>query len=69
MDDMKMTLEEMISALDGACGRLIVASMSDPTIREAKEMVTKVSLALGEVDTITFVDYGAESEEINEPTE
>lgn len=62
MDDMRMTLDEMISMLDGACGRLIVAAMNDPTIRDAKEMVTKVSLALGEVDAMTFVNYSAESE-------
>lgn len=44
----KMNFEDMISALDGACGRLIVASMSNPEIREAMEMVTNVSLSLGE---------------------
>lgn len=44
----KMSFEDMISALDGACGRLIVASMRNPEIREAMEMVTKVSLSLGE---------------------
>ena len=44
----KMSFEDMISALDGACGRLLVASMRNPEIREAMEMVTKVSLSLGE---------------------
>ena len=44
----KMSFEDMISALDGACGRLIVASMSSREIREAMEMVTNVSLSLGE---------------------
>lgn len=44
----KMSFEDMISTLDGACGRLIVASMRNPEIREAMEMVTKVSLSLGE---------------------
>lgn len=44
----KMSFEEMISLLDGACGRLIVASMASPVVREAKEMITKVSLSLGE---------------------
>ena len=44
----KISFEDMISALDGACGRLIVASMRNPEIREAMEMVTKVSLSLGE---------------------
>lgn len=44
----KMSFEEMISMLDGACGRLIVASMANREVREAKEMITKVSLSLGE---------------------
>ena len=44
-----MSVEEMISKLDGACGRLIVAAMRDPVIREAMEMVTEVSIALGEM--------------------
>lgn len=44
----KMSFEDMISALDGACGRLIVASMSNREIREAMEMITNVSLSLGE---------------------
>ena len=44
----KMSFEDMISALDDVCGRLLVASMKNPEIREAMEMVTKVSLSLGE---------------------
>ena len=44
----KMSFEDMISTLDGACGRLLVASMRNPEIREAMEMVTNVSLSLGE---------------------
>ena len=44
----KMSFEDMISALDAACGRLLFASMRNPEIREAMEMVTKVSLSLGE---------------------
>lgn len=44
----KMSFEEMISLLDGACGRLIVASMASLVVREAKEMITKVSLSLRE---------------------
>ena len=44
----KMSVEDMISTLDGVCGRLLVASMRNPEIREAMEMVTKVSLSLGE---------------------
>ena len=55
----KMNFEDMISALDGAFGRLIVASMSNPEIREAMEMVTKVSLSLGEwaMDLDELVEY------------
>jgi len=49
MEELKMTIDEMISTLDGACGRLLVASMRDPVVREAMEMVTSVSLALGEL--------------------
>lgn len=44
-----MSIDEMISKLDGACGRLLVASMKDPVVREAMEMVTEVSIALGEM--------------------
>lgn len=44
----KMSFEDMISALDGASGRLIVQSMKDPVIGEAREMITNVSLSLGE---------------------
>lgn len=55
----KMSFEDMISALDGACGRLLVASMRNPEIREAMEMVTKVSLSLGEwtMDLEELVEY------------
>ena len=49
MDDMKMSIDEMISTLDGACGRLLVASTKDSVVREAMEMVTRVSIALGEM--------------------
>jgi hypothetical protein len=58
MGELKMTLEEMISTLDGAAGRLIVAAMRDPVIREAHEMIMKVSLALGEVDELIYSEYG-----------
>jgi len=44
-----MNIEEMISKLDGACGRLLVSAMKDPVVREAMEMVTEVSIALGEI--------------------
>ena len=43
-----MSFEDMIYALDGACGRLIVASMRNPEIREVMEMITNVSMSLGE---------------------
>jgi hypothetical protein len=49
MEIKEMTIDEMISQLDGACGRLIVAAMRDPVIKEAMEMVTEVSVALGEM--------------------
>jgi hypothetical protein len=39
----------MISQLDGACGRLIVASMTNPDVKEAMQMVTRVSIALGDL--------------------
>jgi len=48
MDEIKLSFEEMISRLDTACGMLIVAAMSNRTVREAMEMVTSVSLSLGE---------------------
>lgn len=44
----KMSFEEMIPKLDGAAGRLIVAAMNNPTIKEAMEMITEVSISLGE---------------------
>lgn len=44
----KMSLEEMISALDEAAGRLIVPSMRDDVIRKAHELITAVSISLGE---------------------
>ncbi len=48
MGEIKMSYEDMISTLDGAAGRLLVESMTNQTIREAMEMITKVSLSLGE---------------------
>ena len=44
-----MSIDEMIEKLDGACGRLLVESMINPTVRKAMEMVTEVSIALGEL--------------------
>ena len=49
MELKKMTIDEMISQLDGACGRLIVEAMQNPIVKEAMEMVTEVSIALGEM--------------------
>ena len=49
MEIKKMTIDEMISQLDGACGRLIVEAMRNPVIKEAMEMVTEVSISLGEM--------------------
>ena len=44
----KMTFEDMISLLDCACGMMIVTSMKNPEIKNAMEMITDVSLSLGE---------------------
>ena len=60
MDEIKLSFEEMISRLDTACGMLIVAAMSDRTVREAMEMVTTVSLSLGEWGQDFEQDGGAE---------
>lgn len=49
MDDLRMSVEEMISNLDGAAGRLIVPALHDPVVAEAKKMIIAVSLALGEM--------------------
>lgn len=57
MDGIKMTIEEMISKLDGACGRLLVVSMKNKEVREAMEMVTSVSIALGEIEETRHRDY------------
>jgi hypothetical protein len=43
-----MSLDEMISTLDAATGRLIVMSMQNKEVREAMEMISKVSISLGE---------------------
>lgn len=44
-----MTIDEMISKLDEAVGRLIVVAVMDPVVKEAMEMVSEVSIALGEM--------------------
>lgn len=48
MDELKMSFEDMISLLDGAGGRLTVEALKNPVIREAKEMIMKVSISIGE---------------------
>jgi len=48
MDELKLSFDEMISRLDTACGMLLVAAMRDHTAREAMELVTSVSVSLGE---------------------
>ena len=48
MDELKMSFDEMISSLDGASGRLTVEALKNPIIREAKEIIMKVSVSLGE---------------------
>lgn len=48
MDELKMSFEDMISSLDGASGRLTVEALKNPVIREAKEMIMKASISLGE---------------------
>ena len=61
--DLKMTVDDMISTLDTACGMLLVTSMSNREVREAMEKATKVSLALGEIDEITWYKYDADDGE------
>lgn len=48
MGELKMNFEDMISLLDGASGRMTVEALKNPVIREAKEMIMKVSISLGE---------------------
>lgn len=48
MNKFKMDFDDMISCLDGASGRLTVEALKNPVIREAKEMIMKVSISLGE---------------------
>lgn len=44
-----MKIDKMISKLDTATGMLLVASMKDSTVRKAMELITGVSIALGEL--------------------
>lgn len=48
MNELKMSFDDMISSLDGASGRLTVEALKNPVIREAKEIIMKVSISLGE---------------------
>lgn len=48
MDELKINFEDMISLLDGASGRMTFEALKNPVIREAKEMIMKVSISLGE---------------------
>lgn len=61
--DFKLTLEEMISKLDTACGMLLVASMKNKEVFEAKELIMAVSLALGEVEDLRYFNYEDEDED------
>ncbi|MDD3123747.1 MAG: hypothetical protein PHC62_09615 [Candidatus Izemoplasmatales bacterium] len=56
-EELQMTQEEMISALDTAGGMLMVKALRDPEIMKARELVEKVSIALGEVEEIKYVNY------------
>ena len=44
-----VTLAKLVGQLNGAAGRLIVPAMQDSVIREAKEMILKVSSELDDV--------------------
>lgn len=48
MNELKMSFDDMISSLDGASGRLTVEALKNPVIREAKEIIMKVSISFGE---------------------
>jgi len=53
-------IDKLISELDTASGMLIVASIKDKTVRQAKEKVSKVSFELGnlieEIETEKAID-------------
>lgn len=48
-EEKEMTIDDMISKLDGAAGRLIVAAMKDSVVKEAMQMINEVSIALGDM--------------------
>ena len=43
-------LNELISKLDTASGMLLVASMSNKEVKKAMELITEVSVELGEIE-------------------
>lgn len=59
-----LTIEEMISKLDEACGRLIVPSVGNPVISKAKELIVEVSIALGNVSN--ELEYFDDEEDFDE---
>ena len=56
MDEFQMSIDEMISALDTACGMLIVPMMKNPVVKEAHALIQDVSLALGDASVIIYSD-------------
>lgn len=44
-----MKIDKMMSKLDTACGMLLVASIANKEVRKAIEIVTEVSIALGDI--------------------
>ena len=48
MNEYKMSFEDMISALDTAVGMLLIPSMKDPLIKDVVDMISNVSVSLGE---------------------
>lgn len=58
-----MELEDMICTLDTACGMLLVTAMKNREVRNAMELVTKVSLALGEIKEIKYAEYSFPDED------
>lgn len=45
----EVDMEQLITKLDGAVGRLLIAARHDPVVKEAMEMVRDVSIALGDI--------------------
>jgi hypothetical protein len=62
-EELQMTQEEMISALDTVGGMLMVKALRDPEIMKARELIEKVSIALGEVEEIKYTKYEDSEEE------